>query len=110
MSIELDDIRYIAQQIASRFHPERVILFGSYAEGNATKESDTDLLVIMETKERTLKQAALIAAAIEHRFPIDILVRTPAQVKERLGWGDSFLRRILEKGIVLYEATNRRVD
>ncbi len=110
MTIELAGIQKIVGQIAAQFHPQKVILFGSLAEGNATAESDADLLVIMETKERTLRQAADIAAAIEHPFPIDILVRTPQQVKERLAWGDSFLRQILERGLVLYEATDSRVD
>jgi len=110
MAIELADIGEVAKQIAAKFHPEKVILFGSLAEGKAGEESDADLLVIMETEERTLRQAAAIAAAIDHPFPMDILVRTPQQVKERLRWGDSFIRHILEKGIVLYEAADRGMD
>ena len=110
MKAAIEDIRELAKQIALQFHPQKVILFGSHAEGRATEESDADLLVIMNTQERTLRQAARIAGAIPHPFPIDILVRTPAQIKERLNWGDSFLRPILEKGIVLYEASDSGMD
>jgi predicted nucleotidyltransferase len=110
MKATIEDIRELAKQIALQFHPQKVILFGSHAEGQATEESDADLLVIMNTQERTLRQAARIAGAIPHPFPIDILVRTPAQIKERLNWGDSFLRSILEKGIVLYEASDSGVE
>jgi len=110
MKVNLEDLQKVVGKIAEQFHPERVILFGSLAEGKAGKESDADLLVIMETKERTLQQAAAIAAAIEHPFPLDILVRTPQQIKERLAWGDSFIRQILEKGLVLYEAADSRMD
>jgi predicted nucleotidyltransferase len=48
----LDDIREIVQQIVERFRPQKVILFGSYAQGKPTKDSDVDLLVIMETNEQ----------------------------------------------------------
>jgi len=109
MQVTLEDIRGIVGEIVEQFHPQRVILFGSRAEGTATEESDADLLVIMETEERTLRQAARIAAAIDHPFPIDILVRTPQQVRQRLAWGDSFLRQIFTTGLVLYEATDSRV-
>jgi predicted nucleotidyltransferase len=110
MKYDLENIREVANQIARLFQPQSVILFGSHAEGKAGADSDADLLVIMETQQRPLKQAAMIAGAIEHPFPLDILVRTPAQITQRLAWGDSFLRQILEKGVVLYEATDRRVD
>ena len=98
------DIQEVVSQIVERFHPQKVILFGSYARQDRTAKSDVDLLVIMETEERSIRQAADVAASIDHRFPIDILVRTPEQVEQRLEWGDCFITEVMSKGVVLYEA------
>jgi len=98
------DIQAVVSQIVERYHPQKIILFGSYAGRNPTDDSDVDLLVIMETQERTIRQAAEVAASIDHRFPIDLLVRTPEQVEQRLKWGDCFITDVMSKGVVLYEA------
>lgn len=96
-------IRRYARQIAARFHPEKIILFGSYAYGTPTPDSDVDLLVVMPTRNQ-LEQAVRIDEAIEERgFPLDLLVRTPKTLTERLRWGDSFLHEIMTRGKVLYE-------
>jgi len=65
-AVTLSEIQRIVQQIAERFHPRRVILFGSYAGGRPTPDSDVDLLVVMETEEQPLHAAAEIAASIDH--------------------------------------------
>ncbi|HEV8716024.1 MAG TPA: nucleotidyltransferase domain-containing protein, partial [Candidatus Binatia bacterium] len=65
----LEDIRRITRQIVHQFHPQKVILFGSYAYGQPTKDSDVDLLVLMDRDEPPLHVAAKIAAAIAHPFP-----------------------------------------
>src|SRR5438105_7604894 len=72
-------IRNVTRQIVHQFHPQKVILFGSYAYGQPTEDSDVDLLVVMDTDEPPLHVAAKIAATIEHPFPLDIVVRTPAE-------------------------------
>ena len=77
-------IKKIAQEIADHCHPRQVILFGSYAYGRPTEDSDVDLLVIMETEERNLPQALKISRAISHPFPMDILVLKPREVQTRL--------------------------
>lgn len=97
-------LQEIAQQIAARFTPEKVILFGSLAWGVPRLHSDVDLLVIVKTEEHPADLEARIALSCRPPFvPMDILVRTPEEVEERLHLGDPFLRRILEKGQVLYE-------
>jgi predicted nucleotidyltransferase len=96
-------IRRFARQIARQFHPDKIILFGSYAYGNPTPDSDVDLLVIMPTRNQ-IEQAVRIDEAIDERgFPLDLLVRTPKTLADRLRWGDSFLREIMDRGKVLYE-------
>jgi predicted nucleotidyltransferase len=94
--------RYV-RQIMERFHPDKVVLFGSYAWGKPTPDSDVDLLVVMPTRNQ-VEQAVSIDEAIEERgFPLDLLVRTPKALADRLGWGDTFMQEIVARGKVLYE-------
>ena len=64
--------------------------------------SDVDVLVVMPTKNQ-VAQACRIRLAVEHPFPLDLLVRTPEHLEARVEAGDSFLRAVLSKGLVLYE-------
>ena len=93
----------LSQQIAQAFHPKKIILFGSYADGEPTADSDVDLMVLMNTPLRNRQQAALIARALDYHFGLDLLVRTPEQFQERIALGDPFVRRIAQTGKVLYE-------
>ncbi len=97
-------IRKFAMQVAKQFNPQKIILFGSYAYGKPTEDSDVDILVIMSFKGRNPEKATEIWMATKPKFPIDIMVRKPAELKERLKMGDFFFREITEKGIALYEA------
>ncbi len=63
-------IEQIVRGIVEQFHPEKVILFGSYAYSTPDEDSDVDLLVVMETDENPLLTAATISASIDHIFPI----------------------------------------
>ncbi|NUO84447.1 nucleotidyltransferase domain-containing protein [candidate division KSB1 bacterium] len=98
------EIRRLARDIARRFRPQRIVLFGSYAYGNPTPDSDVDLLIITPCQEDPLDKAAEIRMSIRPTFPVDLLVRTPDKVRERLQMGDGFMQEILEKGRMLYEA------
>jgi len=108
--VTLKDIQKIIRQIVERFHPQKVILFGSYAYGQPSADSDVDLLVVMETGENPLHTAAHIAASLDHFFPMDILVFRPADWEEYLREGAIFATHVATKGLVLYEASNPRVD
>ena len=91
--------------MAQRFRPNKIVLFGSYAYGRPTKDSDVDLLVIMSrTRARGERMSVRIRHAVPRNFALDLLVRTPAEVNKRLRWGDGFLLEVMEKGKVLYEA------
>ena len=101
-----NQIRKLSEQIAREFHPDKIILFGSHAYGRPRPDSDVDLLVIMRFRGRPVRQAIAILNKLNVLTPIDLLVRTPEQVQERLALGDQFMREILERGKVMYEAHN----
>lgn len=102
--ISMRAIRSVARRITDKFQPEKVILFGSYAYGKPKPESDVDLLVVMDTPLRTRQQRLEISRALSPRpFPLDIIIQTPQQMKERLTMGDPFLLEITSRGKVLYE-------
>lgn len=105
--VPLRRIRRLVRQIVERFDPERVILFGSYAYGRPTPDSDVDLMVVMHTDQRPVDQAIEISRALDQAFPMDLLVRTPEEFARRLALGDFFLRDVAEKGRVLYDRTRR---
>src|SRR5881227_251989 len=95
-------IRRYAREVAERFEPDKIILFGSYAYGTPHEDSDVDILVVMPARNQ-LDQAFKIHSTILPPFPLDIIVRTPKNMKWRLEEGESFLTEIVTKGKVLYE-------
>jgi len=98
----------IVTKIVENFHPERIILFGSRVWGKPKEWSDIDILVIMNITEPSPRVAAKISVIAKPRYvPMDILVRTPEEIEQRLKMGDYFIQRILTGGKVLYE---RRVS
>jgi len=99
-------IRRFARQVVEQFQPDRIILFGSYAYGQPHADSDVDILVVMPARNQ-VDQAAKIHQAILPPFPLDIIVRTPGNMKWRLEEGDSFLQEVVDKGKVLYEKTDQ---
>jgi predicted nucleotidyltransferase len=101
-------IRKLAREIADKFRPEKIILFGSYAYGTPHQDSDVDLLVVMPARNE-IDQAVRVRHATDHPFPLDLIVRTPYSMKWRLKEGDSFLREVMEKGKVLYAKADRRM-
>ena len=94
------------RQIAQKFQPHKIILFGSYARGDFRPESDVDLLVVIDTSLKEVRQAIEICQQIEYDFGMDLLVKTPQVLAERIALGDSFLREIIRDGKVVYESTH----
>jgi len=97
-------IRKFSRRLAREFKPEKIVLFGSYSGGKPTPGSDVDLLVVMDHQGRPADQSVEIRLKLRPDFPLDLLVRSPRVIRERLALGDSFIKEILEKGQVLYEA------
>ncbi len=105
--IAREDIQATCDDIVREFSPLQVILFGSYAYGTPTEDSDVDLLVVMDIPEsETRRQAVEILQRIPRRFSMDLLVRSPEEVAYRISHNDWFLREITEKGDVLYKSIN----
>lgn len=73
-------IAEVTQKIVERFHPEKVILFGSQARGDARPDSDLDLIVVMETELPFYERPAAIMEMFGARlWPFDLIVFTPAE-------------------------------
>lgn len=96
-------IRNVCDRIAEEFKPEKIILFGSHAYGTPTLDSDLDLLVVMPFEGSPLAQAVRISRQLKLLIPIDLIVRTPEQLNERLAMDDFFMREIVERGKLMYE-------
>jgi predicted nucleotidyltransferase len=98
-------LQTILQKLIADYAPQKVILFGSHVYGSPGSDSDIDLLIIKETKERFIDRWVTVQRILtgSHRFiPLETLVLTPEEVKRRLSIGDQFIGEILEKGKVLY--------
>ena len=96
----------ITRKIVEAFRPDRIILFGSHAYGVPSRDSDVDLLVIMDTDVRPVERSARISRACRPRYvAMDILVRTPDEIEDRLEGFDPFLEEILTHGRILYDTT-----
>jgi predicted nucleotidyltransferase len=107
-NIPLAAIRRYARQVGESFHPEKIILFGSYAYGRPHEDSDVDLLVIMPARNQH-DQAVKIRWEFPAPFPMDLIVRTPMNLQWLLDDKESFHTEITSKGKVLYEEKHRRM-
>jgi predicted nucleotidyltransferase len=90
-------IRRLARHLAECFQPDRIILFGSYAYGHPTPHSDVDVFVVMKARNE-IDQALRIEQALDPPFGLDVIVRTPRNLRWRLAEGDWFLRAVMDQG------------
>jgi len=100
-------IQGILKKLLEGYAPQKVVLFGSYASGKPRLDSDIDLLIIKETKERFIDRWVTVRRILsdpKRTVPLETIVLTPQEVSERLAIGDQFLAEIMEKGKVLYAA------
>jgi predicted nucleotidyltransferase len=104
--VAMNKIEEFGRQIGVQFNAQRVILFGSYAKGMASPDSDVDLLVIGPFEGRGADKSVEIRMKLRPHFPVDMLIRTPEKIRQRIDMGDDFIREILEEGKVLYEAAD----
>ena len=103
-TVAFSDIQKFAADVAREFLPEKVILFGSYARGNAGAESDVDLLVVMPGDVSGARVAVDIITRLKPTLPVELIVRSSRQIKERLALNDFFLKEVIATGSVLYAA------
>jgi len=96
----------IVEKLKNDYKPLKITLFGSYAYGNPTEDSDIDLLILKNTKKRRVDRFVEVKRIIYNpncKIPISPLVYSPKELEERLRIGDDFIKEIIQKGIVLYE-------
>ena len=105
--VAMEKIEEFGRRIGSEFGAEQVILFGSHARGTVTEDSDVDLLIIGSFDGKSVDRSVEIRMKLRPRFPVDLLVRTPEKIRQRIQMGDDFIREILEEGKILYEANDR---
>ena len=99
-----EKIREMVRRIVDRFHPEKVILFGSYARGNAGPDSDVDLLVVMAVSGSKREQAVDIRVEVSGMgLPKDVIVVTPEEVERYRDVVGIVIYPALREGKILYE-------
>jgi predicted nucleotidyltransferase len=103
--IQRREIKSWCERVAQEFRPDKIVLFGSYARGTPTEDSDVDVLVVMPLPrgQRDVRQAAAIRERVRASFPMDVIVRSPRQIARRLAQGDGFIADILRHGRLMYE-------
>ena len=103
--IQSREIKRWCERVAREFRPEKIVLFGSYAHGTPTEDSDVDVLVVMPLArgQRDVRQAAAIRERVRAPFPMDVIVRSPQQIARRLAQGDGFIADVLRHGRLMYE-------
>lgn len=90
------------QDVIKNYQPEKVILFGSRANGNGKKDSDWDYLIIKETKTRRINRRE---EALTDFLDVsaDLLILTPKEIRFLLDSNSKFIQSILKNGKVIYE-------
>lgn len=97
---ELNDI---SRRLIKEYDPEKIILFGSRAEGKDSEGSDIDLVIVKETDKRPLDRRIEVETLLADRaVPIDLIVYTPDEIRRLYSMGSPFVEEIVEKGRLLY--------
>ena len=107
-----DLLREITRQIVETFDPDQVILFGSHAYGVPEPDSDVDLLIVtnaLKTRSVFERHRAVSDLFPSRRFALDVIVRTPAELRQLVKQGPAFFREIVTQGKVLYERRGHRL-
>jgi uncharacterized protein len=92
-------IQSYCRAVAREFHPKKIILFGSYAYGKPTLDSDVDLVIVMPFRGRDIRMMGDIRTRVGAPFPMDLLVWTPERARKT----DYFTREVVTRGKIMYE-------
>jgi predicted nucleotidyltransferase len=101
-----DEVRRVVECLR-RYDPDKIILFGSYARGDADEYSDIDLLIIKQTDQPFLARLDEVARLIDPPRHVEALVYTPAELEQMIQQGNDFILTALEDGKVIYEKTRQ---
>ena len=96
-------ISEVVRIIAEKYHPEKIILFGSHAYGKPDPGSDLDILLIKNTDLPRYRRSREVRKFLRGlAVPMDILVYTPREVDRWKNIQEAFITRMMRKGKVLY--------
>ena len=99
------EIQNIVEQLVHLYKPEKIVLFGSLAEGRIHQGTDIDLFIIKrDVPELGVDRIRQLDSLIKYKLATDFIVYKPQELEQRLKLGDPFVKGILEEGKVLYEA------
>ena len=96
-------IQQMVDRIVAAVDPEGIVLFGSQARQTATEESDVDLFIVHRGPHLRKMQREAYRALMGRQVAVDLLIRSPEDMAERLSWPDPFLRDIVREGRIVYE-------
>lgn len=96
-------IQQYCDAIAAAFKPRKIILFGSYAYGTPTEDSDVDVMVVMPKGRYRRDLGFKVRMKVPASFPVDVLVEPEDRLEARLQDRESFILDVTEKGRVMYE-------
>ncbi len=103
------DIINAVDLLKRKYHPREIVLFGSYAYGRPTRDSDIDLLILLDKARVTNAESARMRLDLDPTIPFDLIVRSQRDTSRRIIANDFFLREATEKGIKLHASDNPRV-
>jgi uncharacterized protein len=99
-----DRVQEVVRKIVESYDPEKIIVFGSYARGDWTEDSDLDVLVVKETEERPFERIGSVSGACwPRKLAMDIVVKTPDEIADELDRHELFTREIMREGVVVHD-------
>ncbi len=102
--ISKEKIEKIVKIIIEKYSPEKIILFGSYANGNPTEDSDVDFLIVKDTELPRYKRSREIRKYLRGlKAPIDLIVYNRDEIEEWKNVKNAFITQIVKNGKVMYE-------
>ncbi len=105
VAIEIDKIKEL---LISKYQPQKIIMFGSFAWGKPDKDSDLDLFIIKNVSQPRPKREQEVYRLLmryfsDRKLSVDIIVHTPQETDERFLLGDPFIKEVINSGKVIYD-------
>lgn len=98
-----EEIKKIVEQVIRGYKPEKIMLFGSCANGRIKSSSDIDLAIIKSTKKTFAQRLKEIAGIVKTWEPLDVLIYTPKEWQRGIEEGNYFIEEIAKTGKMIYE-------
>ena len=103
MTLDQNRIKEIADQIIEKIHPEKIYIFGSYAKGTASPQSDLDLLIIADMPGPKNKRNLAVRRIFPHRdFSLDVFVYNQDEFNEEKSIANTLGNIVAREGKLIY--------